>query len=35
MILLALMMIAGIVLGFRISFRYYSAKADLEVVDVI
>ena len=35
MILLALLIIAGIIVGFRVSFRYYCAKADLEVVDVI
>ena len=35
MIFLALLIIAGVLVGFMISFRYYCAKADLEVVDVI
>jgi hypothetical protein len=34
-ILLAVLIIVGTAAGFRISFKYYKAKADLEVTDVV
>ena len=34
-LLLAILIIAGTAIGFRISFKYYKAKADLEISDVV
>ena len=34
-LLLAALIILGTAAGFRISFKYYKAKADLEISDVV
>ncbi len=34
-LLLMVLMLAGLYAGFRLSFRYHRAKADVEVADVI